>query len=174
MSASNPQPTDVPDISDTQWRLDPRRSSVGFETKAFWGLQTVKGQFLEFEGTLHLQTDPAIDLSVRTDSLTTGNTRRDKHLLSADFLDAAESPLITFTSTQLTLGDDTLAMRGRLTAAQGTIPMELEATIRQEEGDLLLDGSTFVDHRELGMTWNRLGMIGPKTKLVLHARLTSV
>jgi hypothetical protein len=48
----------------------------------------------------------------------------------------------------------------------------LDATIRQEEAELLLDASTLADHRQLGTTWNPLRMIRGLTKLVVQARLT--
>jgi polyisoprenoid-binding protein YceI len=171
MSARSPDPAYVPDLHNSRWRIDESRSVIGFETKTLYGLQTVKGEFAEFDGSLDLRTDPAIELSVDARSLTTGSFRRDKHLLSADFLDADANPIITFTSTTVTLDGDTLAINGQFTAAGRTMPLGLEASTRREEGELLLDASTIADHRELGMTWNPLGMIRGQTRLLAHARL---
>jgi polyisoprenoid-binding protein YceI len=172
MGARSLDPAYIPDVTDGTWRIDPRRSSVEFETKTLYGLRTVNGRFRRFEGSLDLRSDPAIKLSVRTDSLTTGNARRDKNLLSRDYLDVELRPRITFTSTIVRLDRDTFTIQGLFTAARRTIPLELEATIGHEEGDLIFDVSTLVDRRELGMTWNPLGMIRGLTRLVVHVRLT--
>jgi polyisoprenoid-binding protein YceI len=171
MSARSPDPDYVPDVTDSKWRIDPRRSAIGFEARNLYGLQTVRGRFGKFDGSLDLRTDPAIELSVAAGSLTTGNARRDKHLLSADLLDADAHPIVTFTSTIVRLDGDILTIHGHLNAAGRMIPLELEATLRHEEGELLLSGSTTVDRRELGMTWNPLGMIRRSTRLVARARL---
>ncbi|SRR5258708_38910479 len=173
MTARSPDPAYIPDVTDRKWRIDPRRTSIGFETKNLYGLQTVKGRFNEFDGSLDLRADPAIELSVDARSLTTRNPRRDKHLLSADFFDAEAHPTITFTSTNVRLDGDILTIHGDLTAAGRTIPLELEGTISHEEGELLFDGSTLADHRELGMTWNALGMIRGLTRLTAQMRLIS-
>jgi polyisoprenoid-binding protein YceI len=172
MTARTPDPAYVSDDTDGTWRIYPRRSSVEFETKTLYGLRTVNGRFRRFEGSLDLRSDPAIKFSVQTDSVTTGNRRRDKLLLSRDYLDVELCRRITFTSTIVRLDGDTLTIRGLFTAARRTIPLELEATIGHEEGDLLFDASTLVDRRELGMTWNPLGMIRGLTTLAVHARLT--
>jgi polyisoprenoid-binding protein YceI len=173
MNARSPDPAYIPDVTDRKWRIDPRRSSIGFETKNLYGLQTVRGRFTEFDGSLDLRTDPAIELSVEAGSLTTRNPRRDKHLSSPDFFDAEAQPTITFTSTNVRLDGDILTIHGALTAAGRTVLIELEGTIRHEEDELLFDAYTLVDHRQLGMTWNALGMIRGLTRLTAHIRLIS-
>jgi polyisoprenoid-binding protein YceI len=171
MSARSPDPDYMPDVTSSKWRIDASRSMIGFETKNLYGLQKVKGEFAEIDGSLDLRADPAIELSVNARSVTTGNFRRDKHLVSADFFDADAHPIIAFTSTTVLLHADTLTIYGRLTAAGNAIPLEFEAKIRQEEGELLFDASTIADHRELGMTWNPLGMVRGPARLLARARL---
>jgi hypothetical protein len=56
-------------------------------------------------------------------------------------------------------------------AAIGT--SELEGTIRHEEDELLFHAYTLVDHRQLGMTWNALGMSRGLTRLTAHIPLIS-
>ena len=72
-----------PVITHTRWRIDPRRSTVEFRVRSFYGLQTVKGRFERYDGTLDLSAQPSIELTIEADSLTTDNARRDEHLRSA-------------------------------------------------------------------------------------------
>jgi hypothetical protein len=43
--------------------------------------------------------------------------------------------------------------------------------IRPDEDELDVDGTTFADHRRLGMTLNRLGVIRSPSKLIVRGRL---
>ncbi len=52
---------------------------------------TVKGHFERYEGTLDLQRNPAIELTIEAASLNTNNKTRDKHLRSDDFLISSPS-----------------------------------------------------------------------------------
>jgi polyisoprenoid-binding protein YceI len=160
-----------PNIQHTRWRIDPRRSSVEFHVRHLYGLQTVKGRFERYDGTIDLAPQPSIELAIEADSLNTNNARRDKHLRSADFFDAANHPLVRFVSQQVTLDGDGLDVRGELHAAGKSVPLELKGTIRSDGDELEVDVTTFADHRELGMTWNQLGMVRTPSKLIVRGRL---
>jgi polyisoprenoid-binding protein YceI len=171
----------IPDIhpdhraSDTirgSWRLDPQRSSVEFRARKLWGLWTVKGHFDDNEGRLDLSADPAIELTIAAASLKTGNRQRDKHLRSAAFFDAEHHPRVRFVSDSVELQGDTLKVRGRLSARGHSIPLELDAQIRQVGGELEIEAATSAPHRELGMTYSPLGMIQPRSELLVKGRLT--
>ena len=56
-------------------------------------------------------------------------------------------------------------MRGRLFARDRSIPLELDARVRRVDGELEIEAATSAPHRELGMTWNPLRMIPPRTEL---------
>ena len=64
MSTTIPQPTGVHSIEKTRWRIDPTRSQVEFRTPTFWGLITVKGRFENYDGTLDLRHEPAVELTI--------------------------------------------------------------------------------------------------------------
>jgi polyisoprenoid-binding protein YceI len=154
-----------------RWRLDPRRSTVEFSVRLFWGLVTVKGHFEEYQGRLDLSADPAIELTVDAASIQTGNRKRDEHLRSADFFDVEHYPRVQFESDLVELRGDSMRVRGRLSAHGRAIPVELDAQTRRLNGELAIEASTNAPHRELGMTWNRLRMIRPQSKLVVKACL---
>jgi steroid delta-isomerase-like uncharacterized protein len=153
------------------WQLDPERSSVEFRVGHFWGLGTVKGQFEDYHGRLDLSASPAIQLTINAASVQTGNRRRDRHLRSSDFLDVENHPQVQFLSEAVDLEGDTLKVDGRLSARGRSIPMNLDAQLRQVGEDLELQAVTTASHRELGMTWSPLRMIAPRGQLLVKAHL---
>ena len=171
MSTTPVNVTAGPGIQHTRWRIDPERSSVEFEVRNMYGLQTVKGRFERYDGTLDLAAQPSIELAIDADSLNTNNARRDEHLRSTDFFDTANHPQVRFVSALATLDGDRLDVRGDLHAAGKTIPLELEGSIRRDGDELAVAVTTFADHRALGMTWNRLGMMRTPSKLIVRGRL---
>jgi len=153
------------------WQLDPRRSSVEFHVGHFWGLVTVKGHFDQYSGELDLSSAPAVDLTIDADSVETGNRKRDRHLRSVDFFDTESHPRVRFLSDSVDLHGDTLTVRGRLSARGRSIPLDLEAHIRQVGGELEIEAAATAPHRQLGMTYSPLGMIRPRSELFVKARL---
>lgn len=154
-----------------RWQLDPARSSVEFRVGVFGGLVTVKGHFDNYRGRLELDADPAIELTIDAVSVQTGNRRRDRHLRSADFFDAENHPRVRFASDSAVLQDDTLKVRGRLSARGESIPLELDAQVRRIDGELAIEAATSAPHRELGMTYTALGTISPRSELIVSGYL---
>jgi len=84
------------------WSLDKSHSRVGF-TVVHLMLTDVDGNFKTFDAKLTATkpdlTDAAFELTADAASIFTDNERRDGHLKSADFFDAAKYPTLTFKST---------------------------------------------------------------------------
>jgi len=152
------------------WLLDPARSSAAFEVPSVYGLATVRGEFRHYVGTLNL-ADPAVALVIEADSLDTGNRRRDEHLRSAAFFDAAEHPWIRFEADAAELDGEELRLRGELYAAGKHVPLEVEATVTAVGDGFEIEASAVVDQRELGMRFSPLGMVGDHTRLLVRGRL---
>src|SRR5947209_2985572 len=142
-----------------RWRLDRQRSRLEFRAAHLWGLRTVNGSFDDYRAQLDLRANPAIELTIEADSVQTGNRRRDQHLRSADFFDAENHPRVQFVSDSVDAQGDALKVRGRLFARGRSIPLELNAEVRQNDGELEIEAATTACHRDLGMTWSPLGMI---------------
>jgi len=166
--SSDTVPTSGPlgDLATGSWILDPEDSRVEFRSRSFWGLVPVRGRFTRYRGSLDLAASPAIELAIEAASVDTGNRRRDEHLRSADFFDAAECPRIGFFAEAATLDGETLRTSGTLWAAGGSVPLEIEAAVRAVAGGFELEARARVDQRELGMTWSPLRMIRPADLLV--------
>jgi polyisoprenoid-binding protein YceI len=158
-------------IADGAWNLDPARSTVAFHVRHFYGLMTVKGEFADYDGTLDLGATPAVELTIQAASLDTKLAKRDEHLRSADFSDVERHPQVLFVSDSARLDGETLRVRGQLQAAGRRIPLEIDATVREIDGELEIDATTQVDQRELGMTWSPLGITRVPSTLIVRGRL---
>jgi polyisoprenoid-binding protein YceI len=171
MSATDQITTPTAPSATGTWRLDPTRSSVEFHARHFYGLMTVKGRFADYEGTLDLDAEPAVELTIQAASLDTKQAKRDTHLRSGDFFDVERHPEVRFVSDHAALTGQKLVVRGHLEAAGQQLPLELTATVRDIDGELEIDASTHVDHRDLGMTWSPLGILRAPSKLIVRGRL---
>jgi polyisoprenoid-binding protein YceI len=158
-------------VDKTRWAIDPARSRVEFRSKTFWGAATVKGQFARYHGTLDLRREPAIDLTIEADSLDTKNKKRDEHLRSPDFFGAENHPYVRFVSEGAVLDGERLRVRGTLHARGSSMPLLLQATLRVVGDELELEAVTDANHHELGMTWNKLGMLRTPSELIVKGRL---
>src|SRR3954447_819329 len=158
-------------LADGSWRLDPARSSVAFHVRHFYGLMTVKGEFADYDATLDLGAAPAVELTIQASSLDTKMAKRDEHLRSKDFFDVERHPQVRFISDRAVIDGDTLRVHGQLHAAGRQIPLQLDATVREIDGELEIEAVTEADHRELGMSWSPLGILRAPTTLIVRGRL---
>ena len=138
----------------------------------FYGLMTVMGGFADYEGTLDLDAEPAVELTIQAASLDTklakSATRtcaRATSSTSSATRRSASSP----TTRELT--GQKLVVRGRLEAAGQQLPPGLTATTREIDGELEIDANTHADHRDLGMTWSPLGILRAPSTLIVRGRL---
>jgi polyisoprenoid-binding protein YceI len=165
-------------IETTRWRIDPARSSVELHVELLWGAMAVRGRFAQYEATLDLSADPAIELTIDAASLDTGNAKRDAHLRSPDFFGVEEHPYLRYGSGAVALEGERLVARGRLHARGVTLPLSVEATLRPAGDELAIASVTAVDYRRIGMTWgtawSRLGLLRTPGKLVVEGRLIPV
>jgi polyisoprenoid-binding protein YceI len=97
--------------------------------------------------------------------------KRDVHLRSKDFFDVEHHPQVRFVSDDVSRDGDKLTVRGQLHAAGRQIPLTLDATVREVDGELEIEAVTHADHRELGMTWSPLGLLRAPSKLMVRGRL---
>ena len=171
MSTDTLNTIDQPAVATRRWRIDPTRSRVEFHTSTFWGLMTVKGHFEHYDGTLDLEHEPAIELTIDASSLTTNNDPRDKHLRSGDFFNVENHPEVRFVSDNASLDGERLTVSGRLYAAGNSTPLDVDARLRRVGDELEVDATAYADHVELGMSHGILGMIRSPSELIVRGRL---
>ncbi|MDX8386259.1 MAG: YceI family protein [Gallionella sp.] len=99
-------------IAADNYTIDPAHTFPNF-TISHLGFSTMHGRFGETSGTVTLDRAAkkgSIDISVKTASINTGHAKRDKHLRSPDFFNAAEFPTITYKSIAMHFNGDTPSM----------------------------------------------------------------
>jgi len=85
-----------------QYAIDVPRSEITFTTKHMFGLGTVSGSFRLRGGTVSLAeplSGSRVDAVADAAGFDTGNTNRDRQVLSKTLLDTASHPDIEFTPT---------------------------------------------------------------------------
>ncbi|WP_089104209.1 YceI family protein [Streptomyces hyaluromycini] len=158
------------------WQLDPTASAVAVRHKTFWGLVAVKGTFAGVTGRGEVTADGAATGSVTIDaaSLDTKNKKRDEHLRSADFFDAANHPEITFAVRGAERGPgDAVHVDGQLTVRGISRPQQATAKLVSADADgLTLEVEFTVVREEFGVTFNQMGMMGGPTTVTATLRFT--
>jgi polyisoprenoid-binding protein YceI len=118
-------------VSPTTWALDKAHSQLGFSINHL-GVADIAGAFTAFDCTITTSkedfSDAVIDLNAEAKSVNTFNEKRDEHLRSADFFDAAKYPTISFKSKTFKLvSGNKYKVSGDFTMHGVTKPVELEA-----------------------------------------------
>lgn len=92
--------------AQTNWNVDASHSKLGFAVTHMMVSET-EGKFKIYQGKVSSTkadadfTDAKIDFSVDVSSINTDDEKRDGHLKSPDFFDAAKYPTITFVSKSM-------------------------------------------------------------------------
>ncbi|WP_019953858.1 YceI family protein [Yoonia vestfoldensis] len=115
--------------------LDASHSQIVFNYDHL-GFSTTYGMFSGFEGEIVFdQEDPAassVNVSFPVRTMLTGWEGRFEHFMSADFFDAADDEMVTFTSTSIEVtGETTALITGDLTLNGVTKAVVLDTTLNQ-------------------------------------------
>lgn len=171
------------------WKFDPAHSMAEFSVRHMM-VTTVRGTLKIVEGTLHF--DPSVpaeswvEAKLDAASIFTGVEDRDNHLRSADFLDAANHPYLTFKSTRVEVtGEQQGRLHGDLTIRGVTRPVTLEIEYLGQEkspfGDQRVGftGSAKINREDFGLTWNMAlesggVLVGKEVKIALDVEAVLV
>lgn len=148
----------------SEWTFDATHSKIGFVVTHLV-ITEVEGQFHDYEGTVTAAnddfSDAQINFSIDVASIDTENEKRDGHLQSPDFFDAANHPKITFESTSFEkIEGNRYELKGNLTMRGVTKPVTLTATyagtVKDPYGNtkagFKLEGE--VDRFDYGLKWD--------------------
>lgn len=185
-AASAAAPAQVsPDLAALtgDYTLDPAHSSIGFSARHAM-VTNVKGDFKDFEGTLHLDgTDPSestASIDVKMGSIDTGSPDRDGHLRSGDFFNTEAYPTMTFRSTSAqALGGDDYRIAGDLTILGTTKPVTIDLEFNGAATDPFgnervgFEGTAEILRSAWGLTYNAAletggVLVSDKIKLTLE------
>lgn len=153
-------------MNSERWEIDSSHSGIHFAVRHLV-IAKVRGQFSRWSGTLQVPDTgferASLDVVIDAGSIDTGVADRDAHLRSADFLDAAQFPEITFkSSTVERAGDDRLRLLGQLTIKGVTrdVALDVEDLGRAKDpwGNerAAFSARTSIDRRDFGLTWNQV------------------
>jgi polyisoprenoid-binding protein YceI len=152
-------------LADSEtFTLDGVHSQVGFKVRHF--VSKVNGRFAEYEGAVNIdRAKPeasSVDVTIKTASITTDNARRDDHLRSPDFFDAAKYPTITFKSTKIVAkGNNAYDVTGNFTlhgvTKEITVPVSFMGFIKDPRGGEKagFEASTVINRKDYGIVWNQ-------------------
>ena len=155
-------------MAETTWQIDPNHSSIEFAVKHMM-FTTVRGRFKSYKGTIQAdEQNPdrsVVTVEIDASSIDTGAPDRDAHLKSADFLDVANHPTITFRSKRVEgaakKAGDRFKMTGDLTIRSTTLEValdcEFEGTGKDPWGGTRAGSRAEgrIDRREWGLKWNQ-------------------
>ncbi len=168
-----------------QWLIDPVHSEVTFKVKHLV-VSSVTGRFTAVSGTVEAMKDDFSDarVSFQADvtSISTNNEQRDGHLKSADFFDAANFPVLAFTSTAIVpKGDGAFVMQGNMTIRGTTkaiaLTVHYNGTVKGFDGDVAgFEITGALNRQDFGLRWNALTetggvVVSDEVKLVIAVEL---
>ena len=133
------------------------------------------GRFNELEGTIDWDAEngPSFDVSIKIESVDSGNEALDRHLKNPDFFDAKQFPTMTFKSTGAKKMGDNWKVMGEMTMHGVTkaveVDMEFVGRADVGRGDRVGFETTFtVKRSDFGMKWGvENGALGDATKIIV-------
>jgi len=171
------------------WQVDKAHTHISFTARHMM-ITKVRGEFANYDiDVVFDEENPArstVAATIYTESVNTRDERRDGHLRSADFLDAAVYPAMIFKSThveQLPNGNGRIT--GDLTIRDVTRPVVLDveyyglATSPWGTTSAGLCATTKIDRKEWGLTWNQAleaggWLVGDQINIEIEVELIKV
>lgn len=183
----------APAARAAEWTLDASHTEVGFDVKHMM-VTDVHGVFDKYTGTITVDDkDPTkanINVEIDVASVNTRSEKRDGHLKSPDFFDAAKFPKMTFKSTKVTKGGKkgTFKVAGDLTIRDVTKPITLDVILSEEWTDPKEWGGNVhrgvkatgkINRADFGLTWqtklDKGGVVvGDNVTIEINAELLKV
>lgn len=119
-------------LAASTWTIDPAHTEIGFEVTHL-AIAKVRGRFTKADAKIELNdkdlSKSKIEISIPVSSVSTGAEKRDGHLQTPDFFDAAKTPNITFKSTKIVKTAEGYDLTGDFTIRDVTKPLTLKAKL---------------------------------------------
>jgi polyisoprenoid-binding protein YceI len=155
----------TPATGASAWDVDTSHSSAGFKVRHLM-LSHVRGELGPVSGTIWIDDQQVersrVEISIDARQIATRDDKRDEHLRSADFLDVANHPTVTFRSTKIEKGDGgglrvtgDLTIRGAARAA--TLDVDPLPSIVADPWGNTRRGATAhtkINRKDWGLQWN--------------------
>ena len=145
------------------WNIDVSHSAIHFYVRHMV-ISKVHGRFAKWSGSLQVDeqdlTRSSVDVRIDASSIDTQVAERDAHLRSADFLDVAKHPEMTFRSRRIERAGDGYRVFGDLELHGIVRPIVLDAEFAGTGKDPWgneragFSAKASLDRREFGLVWN--------------------
>ena len=153
----------LPAVAST-WKSEAAHSTATFSAKHMM-VSTVRGTMGAVTSTIELDdkdlTKSKVEATIDATKLNSGVEKRDTHLKSPEFLDAAKFPNLTFKSKKIEKNGDKYKITGDLTIKDKTKEVVLDATITPEVANPFskqatrgVSAVTTINREDWGLTWN--------------------
>jgi polyisoprenoid-binding protein YceI len=152
------------------WNIDPAHSYASFTVRHLV-IAKVRGEFRKTSGAITIDdgdiAKSKVEATIEVASIDTREPKRDEHLRSADFLDAARYPTLTFKSTKVEKAGSNLKVTGDLTIRGVTRPVTLDVTLAPEIKDpwgnqrRAFSASGKINRKDFGVSWSQEIEAGP-------------
>ncbi len=165
LAAALPGTAAIPADATGTWNVDKVHSEIGFQVRHF--VSKVRGGFTDFSGVLKIDAAKpeasSVEFTIKTASINTNEPKRDAHLKSPDFFDAAKFPEIRFVSKKVVRKSDTsfdvvgdLTMRG--VTKEVTLPATFNGIVKDPWGGERagFDTSITLNRKDYGINWNKV------------------
>ncbi len=146
-----------------RWDIDTSHSSIHFWVRHMV-IAKVHGRFAKWSGAIQLdEKDPSrssVEVRIDAASIDTQVADRDTHLRSADFLDVARYPHLTFRSTRIEKVGQRYRVTGDLAlhgvVREVTLDAEFAGTGKDPWGNERagFSAKAALDRQEFGLVWN--------------------
>lgn len=147
------------------WTIDTSHSVANFKVKhmmvtnVFGSISGIKGKVVfDEQNPAKSQVSATLD----TATINTADAKRDEHLRSPDFLNAAKHPELKFESKSVTKEGDKLKVLGALTVNGVTKDVTLDvegptAPVKGMKGELRrgVSATTKFNRKDFGVVWNK-------------------
>ncbi len=171
--------------SENQWMVDKDHTSVNFDISHFFS--TVNGNFKEFDGTFYFDPDnlnvSKFTFNIPVSSIYTNNEKRDNHLKSDDFFNAAKYPNIKFESTGFEKkSGNNYVVNGKLTIKETTKNISVPFEYKGEMDHPMMEGTkilglafeTEIDRSDYNVgvgDWASDMVVGDTAEITIHMEL---
>ncbi len=151
----------------TKWNIDPDHSVAGFSIRHMM-ITNIRGTLTGITGTIFFDPDAiessSAEASLPVSAISTGNKKREEHLMSTDFFDEKHYPTIIFKSTKVEkTGSNRATITGELTMRGVTHTVAMQAEYYGPvKGPSELGGETTlgfaaslrINREDYGIMWN--------------------
>jgi polyisoprenoid-binding protein YceI len=137
------------------WKADTVHSRIAFEVP--YAVATFTGEVPDFEAGLE---DGKLTGAAKIESIVTKEENLQAHLLSPEFFDAEQHPVVSFTGSDIKRDGDKVEIDGEITLKGISQPAKITGTVNGPSVDhfganrIGFELATTIDRRTFDMNWN--------------------